>query len=185
VFLLTRRGALTRHRVGKWWHEELVLQQGGEHREAYSGKYLSAMRSALKTFWQCSQDTGYVQTHTGTLIAPEYWSPALAQQLDELQAQLDRCQIALPTLPQDPRRLRIKTGHTVPVFGIYEPQVRDGCMNYLLQDTPAPLLRGYPRDVTWKLLWEDTRYTDGRIPAEERDYFGSEWAQTAARPRQD
>jgi len=32
----------------------------------------------------------------------------------------------------------------------------------------------YMRRVTWKLIWEDRRYFDGTIPAEERTYFPPE-----------
>jgi hypothetical protein len=63
------------------------------------------------------------------------------------------------------------------VFGIYEPQVKDGCMNYLLQNIPAPTLayeRGSNQSVVWRLIWEDTRYLDGTIPDEEALYFPPE-----------
>ena len=65
------------------------------------------------------------------------------------------------------------------MFGIYEPQIKDGCMNYLLGGTPAPTLwendgvesTGNVLSVNWRLIWEDRRYQDGTIPAEERQYF--------------
>lgn len=50
-------------------------------------------------------------------------------------------------------------------------------MNYLVKDTEATLLageRGMRREVVWKLIWEDVRYRDGQIPAEERMYFQPE-----------
>jgi hypothetical protein len=51
-------------------------------------------------------------------------------------------------------------------------------MNYLLAGTPAPKYWGKDGgedfDVKWRLIWEDNRYLDGRIPVEEMDYFPPE-----------
>jgi hypothetical protein len=50
-----------------------------------------------------------------------------------------------------------------------------GCMNYLLSCTQAPLYQGGELDpaipVYWRLIWKDTRYLDGVIPAEEAEYL--------------
>ncbi|SOY61402.1 Imm71 family immunity protein [Cupriavidus taiwanensis] len=91
----------------------------------------------------------------------------------------------------------VSTGHTIPCFGIWEPvEVTKsgkfslfkkkeepkgpfpiiGCMNYLHAGSPAPAARyededeSYSEPVTWRLLWKDTRYEDGSIPAEEEEY---------------
>jgi Immunity protein 72 len=78
-------------------------------------------------------------------------------------------------MPEPKEEVLVRTGEEVPLFGIYEPQVKDGCMNYLLGGVPAPtfIMGSYDdlRAVTWKLIWEDTRYQDGFIPAEENLYF--------------
>jgi hypothetical protein len=34
----------------------------------------------------------------------------------------------------------IRTNEIAPAFGIYEPQIKDGCMNYLLGGVPAPTI---------------------------------------------
>ena len=57
------------------------------------------------------------------------------------------------------------------------PQRREhiGCMNYLLAGTSAPFYKdeehGPVLPVTWRLIWKDTRYLDGTIPAEEGEYL--------------
>lgn len=101
----------------------------------------------------------------------------------------------LPTVPP-PTDTLIPTGAEVPADGIYEPEwpasgaggmlgrlmgsgkgsaVEKGCMNYLLANTKAPLYQvgelDDPIPVTWRLIWQDTRYLDGTIPAEEADYL--------------
>ncbi|MBB3015336.1 Imm71 family immunity protein [Cupriavidus alkaliphilus] len=91
----------------------------------------------------------------------------------------------------------IPTGNTIPCSGIWEPAEItksggfslfrkkeepkgpfpiSGCMNYLHAGSPAPAARHEDLDesssepVTWRLLWEDARYEDGSIPAEEDEY---------------
>jgi hypothetical protein len=84
----------------------------------------------------------------------------------------------------------VKTDEIAPVFGIYEPQIKDGCMNYLLAGVPAPTLwesdgtnlTNRKLRVTWRLIWEDTRYTNGVIPPEEATYFPSELQVDAVKP---
>ena len=81
----------------------------------------------------------------------------------------------LPEVQQPKEEVLVRTGEPAPVFGIYEPQVKDGCMNYLLGSVAAPtyIMGSYEdiRSVTWKLIWEDTRYLDGHISNEEDLYF--------------
>jgi hypothetical protein len=83
----------------------------------------------------------------------------------------------LPRVPVPTEDVLVQTGEPCPVFGIYEPQVRDGMMAYMCQGqeayrygTPCSMPRA-GTTVTWKLIWEDTRYRDGVIPEEEKDYF--------------
>jgi hypothetical protein len=54
----------------------------------------------------------------------------------------------------------------------------NGCFNYFVADTAAPNFEGYDSatfsstivPTYWRLLWEDTRYTNGVIP-DESQYF--------------
>ena len=82
-----------------------------------------------------------------------------------------------------PTDITVTTGGTVTKTGIWEPEwqteegtLDKGCMNYLLGGTEAPLYKDdwepspkFP--VTWRLIWEDTRYKDGTIPEEEAEYL--------------
>jgi hypothetical protein len=106
---------------------------------------------------------------------------------------------ALPDIPP-PTNITIQTGEPAPVDGIWEPEWtmqwvpkgslarivdfatvgkpdrhEKGCMNYLLADTIAPTYKDGPGEpelpVTWRLIWEDTRYRDGTIPEEEAQYL--------------
>ena len=64
-------------------------------------------------------------------------------------------------------------------------------MNYLLAGTDAPTIwkgdgtytTGNTLRVTWRLLWEDRRYVDGKIPFEERNYFPEEARHISPAPR--
>ncbi|WP_261985348.1 Imm72 family immunity protein [Burkholderia cepacia] len=66
----------------------------------------------------------------------------------------------------------------IPVEGIWEPWFpsgKVGCPSYFLKGSVARkyLLEGTndEHEVRWRLLWEDERYRDGSIPAEEETYF--------------
>ncbi|WP_230951934.1 Imm72 family immunity protein [Burkholderia cepacia] len=66
----------------------------------------------------------------------------------------------------------------IPVEGIWEPWFpsgKVGCPSYFLKGSVAHkyLLEGTndEHEVRWRLLWEDERYRDGSIPAEEETYF--------------
>ncbi len=115
----------------------------------------------------------------------------------------------LPPVP-DPRPHRlVASGRTIPFSGIWEPVDApapspwslfkktqapsgplpiDGTMAYLhggsaapnRYDTLTPRRKGTP--VTWRLLWKDDRYLDGRIPEEEKDYVFYLPAATPAAP---
>lgn len=98
-----------------------------------------------------------------------------------------------PTLPPCPPRNESSQGEIVsdqeiPVEGIWEPWLpgdKVGCPNYFLKGGIAHRYRLEGTDdeqvVRWRLLWEDTRYQDGAVPAEEETYFPQPVAQ--ARPR--
>ncbi|MBU9573953.1 Imm72 family immunity protein [Burkholderia multivorans] len=92
-------------------------------------------------------------------------------------------------LPEVPDRAGpvISSGDKVPCDGIWEPVAieqakllgivpvgdrslrNNGCFNYFVRDIRAPNWRDATGAVTgtrWRLLWEDTRYTDGAVPDE-------------------
>lgn len=111
-----------------------------------------------------------------------------------------------------PSGTTVDSGQEVPLSGIWEPEwqdasmkksrvvgirslftpieprdLRKGCMNYLVSGSVAPPYQknsGVPiMPVRWRLIWEDTRYKDGVIPAEEAEYLAP--AQQASSSRQD
>jgi len=155
----------------------------------YYGKYVPAMKAAL--LWAGEQggfNGGGLQPAMAELSAPSAWTephdvsdpnggkmhvPGSHVELMEATAHVKD----LPRVPVPIEDVLVQTGEPCPVFGIYEPQVRDGMMAYMCQGqeayrygTPCYMpLAGVT--VTWKLVWEDTRYRDGVIPAEEKDYF--------------
>lgn len=100
----------------------------------------------------------------------------------------------------DPTAVTVESGEEVPLDGIWEPEWQDpskkhsrvvgirslftpieprglqkGCMNYLVSGSIAPPYqdsRSTPlMPVRWRLIWEDTRYKDGVVPAEEAKYL--------------
>lgn len=174
VFLQNSRGAMVEATIlSEYWYVELI-NNGPQGDHSYFGKYVPAMEALMREFSLAVAERGYLQPQMANTPAPEAWDsfwPTLYAQLP-LPAQLD-------DVPSPPREIVIPSGAEVPVFGIYEPQVSDGCMNYLLGGIPAPTLwetdgvesTGNALSVNWRLIWEDRRYLDGVIPAEERLYF--------------
>jgi len=72
------------------------------------------------------------------------------------------------------------SGQKIPTTGIWEPWSLDPsigvrCPNYFLEKDTASQYQfagsGTGRDVIWRLIWKDTRYEDGHIPYEEKEYF--------------
>lgn len=100
---------------------------------------------------------------------------------------------------QETRNVILKTGHTIPVTGIWNPvDFKSGCPSFLLAgdefpnteiaterledpeffDEESGLLNKSWIDFKytehpsrWELLWEDNRYIDGTIPEEEKEYL--------------
>ena len=178
--------------IGNHWFTELIY--GGERMDhEYFGKYLDDLKTAIHVFCKTEDDVGYLQSELSDKPAPVFWGEWLQCVLNNEvfprnpdpgypQRKYGSTLVyphPLPDIPVGVRDLQIKTGELVTLDGIYEPQVKDGCMNYLVKDTEAPLLAGeggMRRAVVWKLIWEDVRYRDGQIPAEERMYFQPESA---------
>jgi hypothetical protein len=191
VWLYNDRGILRDGWVlANSWYSELVNNgERGDH--FYDGKYVDEMTDAISVFYRATRDAGYLQPRRAGTPAPEFWGEGMYCILNNEMFPLNpepgerKLKLAslieypspLPEVPVAEKEVVIKTGENIPVFGIYEPQVKDGCMNYLLQNTPAPTLayeRGSDQPVVWRLIWEDTRYLDGVIPDEEALYFPHE-----------
>ena len=74
---------------------------------------------------------------------------------------------------------QILSGKEIPLDGIFEPwfllESVVGCPNYFLKGQIAhqyqPEGENELIDVRWRLLWQDTRYLDGTVPAEEAQYI--------------
>jgi hypothetical protein len=92
-----------------------------------------------------------------------------------------------PEIPDKTGKNSLFSGSIVPANGIYEAMQSNGCMNYLQQGSRAPPYGWFPyfraddypigpipnsgTDTRWRLIWEDRRYLDGEVPAEEAAYF--------------
>ncbi|NMM10511.1 MAG: hypothetical protein HHJ16_09575 [Polaromonas sp.] len=194
VWLYNERGLMDdASTISGHWYTELVNHgQQGDHFP--DGKYVEEMTAAIKEYSLAARDTaGVLQPMMADTSAPYFWGESMECILNnELYpkefdpaffvtphklASYIQYPDPLPEVPVADSEILIPTGQNTPVFGIYEPQVKDGCMNYLLQDVPAPFgrdLSGDNKRVTWKLIWEDTRYLDSEIPAEEHLYFPPE-----------
>ncbi|OXJ02246.1 MULTISPECIES: Imm72 family immunity protein [Burkholderia] len=97
------------------------------------------------------------------------------------------------TLPPCPPKNESASGEIysdqeIPVEGIWEPWLpsgKVGCPSYFLGGSVAHkyLLEGANNEevVRWRLLWEDKRYRDGSIPAEEETYLPKPVAQPRLR----
>lgn len=92
-----------------------------------------------------------------------------------------------PYLPRCPPHNRqpegqILSGKEIPLDGIYEPWFVltsvVGCPNYFLKGQIAhqyhPEGENELIDVRWRLIWQDTRYLNGTVPAEEAQYILSQ-----------
>ncbi|WP_292934429.1 Imm72 family immunity protein [Noviherbaspirillum sp.] len=125
-----------------------------------------------------------------------FWTDTWPRHLDYSQFNFP---YQLPDVPQ-PTKITVDTGKEIPVDGIWEPEwidpavkknkvvtlrslftsvepdnLQKGCMNYLVAGTIAPPYQdGMQKPVMpvrWRLIWQDTRYTDGTIPDEEKEYL--------------
>ena len=191
VFLRNSRGLLE-DAANSAEHEYEVFYMGGPKGGdgmVYYGKYVPAMKAAL--LWASENgafNAGGLQPAMAELSAPSVWTvPRDVPGLNGAKIHMPGSHVALmeatahvkdlPRVPVPTEDVLVRTGEPCPVFGIYEPQVRDGMMAYMCQGQEA-YRYGEPcsapragTTVTWKLIWEDTRYRDGVIPEEEKDYF--------------
>jgi hypothetical protein len=154
---------------GYWWS---VLVNHGPHGDIYfEGKYVDEMVAVLHEVQACAFATaGILQSPWAEPPARLCWTPSFIERLErELSFPSP-----LPEVPLPSEHVVVRTGEPAPRFGVYEPLVEDGCMNYLLQGAPAPKALnqgGIIRPAAWRLIWEDKRYLDGVVPEEEKFYF--------------
>jgi hypothetical protein len=154
-----------------WWTK---LVNHGPHGDIYlEGKYVEEMVAAMYDISRYAFATaGIVQSVLEEPPAAHFWTPEFITRLDREVP----FPTPLPDVPIPDKEIIVRTGEVVLCFGIYEPQVEDGCMNYLLEGAPAPKAvnrGGIIRSAAWRLIWEDKRYLDGTIPDEESLYFRS------------
>ena len=156
----------------EYWYTELV-DNGARGDHSYDGKYVPALTALMHAYSDACAVRGYLQPMTSETPAPEWWTTFWYDAYVRLGIPDD-----VPKVPP-PGDIIVMTGETVPAFGVYEPQIKDGCMNYLLAGTRAPTVwesdgaeaTGRVRFVRWRLIWEDRRYVDGTLPLEEASYF--------------
>lgn len=115
-----------------------------------------------------------------SLFGKNYWPPLR--------------EIVEPIIPCPPynknTKGEIESGEEIQITGIYEPWFEQsvyeklthdpdynpyvGCPNYFLADSIATRYKlegtNQEYEVKWRLIWEDQRYLDGKIPVEEQAY---------------
>jgi hypothetical protein len=164
VFLYNERGLfIDADNISSSWYINMV-HEGYHGDKSFDGKYVPQMKEALEEYALAAAHAGYTQSRMEGQAAPLTFNEVIFNG------------IAFPSfldeVPEAIELVTVRTDEEIPVFGIYEPQIKDGCMNYLLGGTTAPVYSMYERrPVTWKLIWEDNRYLDGHIPSEEALYF--------------
>lgn len=191
VFLHNSRGLLEdAYHAAKHQFDDYYMggPKGGDGMVFY-GKYVPAIKAAL--LW-ADENGGFCgggrQPMMANLSAPQVWVPPRTERgwrgetitnigTHAAQKEITTHLKKLPTVPVPTEEVLVQTGQPCPVFGIYEPLVKDGLMAYMCAGQEAyrygePCFApGSGTTVTWKLIWEDTRYLDGVIPDEERDYY--------------
>jgi hypothetical protein len=161
--------------IYSYWYMALVNH--GPHGDVFfEGKYVNDLTAAILDVllyaWAVS---GVIQQVWENPLYFEFWSrehmASLSQKVPFPKT--------LPDVPIAMKQVLVRTGDPAPCFGIFEPQVPDGCMSYLLEGVAVPPAEtideksgeSYVRPAAWRLIWEDDRYLDGIIPEEEKDYF--------------
>ena len=168
------------------WYMDLV-NNGYQGDHFLDGKYVDELKQLMIRYSDARRSGGYLQPKIAEIPA-EAWGDIQRPELLDLP-----CPNPPPKVPEPERELTVRTGDEIPVFGIYEPQIKDGYMSYLWAGVPAPSIWGTDghyavmnsHNVTWRLIWEDTRYQEdhpvyGRIPPEEASYFPADKPATVA-----
>ena len=134
IFLYNGRGAMVdATTLSEYWYTELV-NNGARGDHTYDGKYVPALTALMQEFSEACDARGYLQPMMSETPAPELWSAFWYDDYVEYGIPHD-----VPDVPPS-TDIVVRTGNEVPVFGIYEPQIKDGCMNYLLAGTDAPTI---------------------------------------------
>jgi hypothetical protein len=170
--------------IASSWHANMVNHGAGAQEDKYfDGKYVPDMEAALKEWFACALTAGYLQPQFENAYAPDTFHPEMFHAYPKLGKPAVIFPSHLPEVPVLEQEISVRTGEQVPVFGIYEPQIKDGCMNYLLGGTTAYSYdMVQKRPVTWRLIWEDTRYLDDHVSNEEDQYFPFQSKQLEATP---
>lgn len=187
VWLYNERGILDDAKtiLGHWY---TLLVNHGMHGDIWlNGKYVTEMTDAICRCSKFAHDIAQVvQPRIAETPAPYAWTTYWEDDFAALPVPA-----TLDEVPVPETEVLVRTGKIAPVFGIYEPQIKDGCMNYLLGGVPTPTMwetdgtniSSLKLPVIWRLIWEDTRYADGIIPEEEAQYFPQEPAIEPVKPR--
>lgn len=157
-----------------WW---TALVNHGPHGDIYfEGKYVEEMTKAIDDASLYVKATaGVVESMQAEPPAHDFWSQRTMDRLNHTVP----FPADLPEVPEPVKEVTVHTGQPVPCYGIFEPLVTDGCLNYLLEGASTPQAVNVDdvdgdvivRPAVWRLIWEDTRYLDGAIPVEEQSYF--------------
>jgi hypothetical protein len=171
VWLYNDRGVLIdAANISGHWYTALVNH--GPHGDIFfRGKYVDALTVAIDEVSVYAKATaGILQSHLAEAPAANFWT---RERLARLNREVP-FPVPLPDVPVPDKEITVRAGQPVRCFGIYEPLIEDGAMNYLLETAPAPQAvnrAGVARTALWRLIWEDTRYIDGPVPDEEQLYF--------------
>jgi hypothetical protein len=175
VWLYNDRGVLgDADAIYGYWYMALV-NHGPHGDKFFEGKYVDDLTAALHDVSRHAEATSRViQQVWENPVYFEFWSREHMKNL----VQKVPFPPDLPDVPIPTKEVLVRTGDPAPCFGIFEPQVPDGCMSYLLEGVAVPPAMtidekdgdSYIRPASWRLIWEDTRYLDGTIPEEETDY---------------
>jgi hypothetical protein len=187
VWLYNDRGVLgDADAIYGHWYTALVNH--GPHGDIFfRGKYVDDLTAAiLDVFPYAWATAGVIQQVWENPVYFEFWSKDHMAHL----AQKVPFPPTLPDVPIPTKEVLVRTGEPAPCFGIFEAQVPDGCMSYLLEGVAVPPAvtinekdgESYTRPATWRLIWEDTRYRDGTMPEEEKEYFPATEAAPTAQP---
>lgn len=153
-------------------------------------EFCETLTSACQAWQECAQQ----------ILEPRYLEePGLTQYGQWLQKELANMPFPsdLAMVPDPVENTFVRTNEYTPCSGIWEPIDAPkhsflslltgtpkpqppfkivGAMNYLHGGSKAPQITveiatdSIDQDTTWRLLWQDERYSDGTIPVEEAHY---------------
>lgn len=183
------------NRPHAYWSNYVVRIEWGEHPAIDDNntpgwsQFRTAFYALAQAWGECSD---ILESRWTDEAAPLSYGNWMRDVLSKMHFPAD-----LAEIPNPEEDVLVYTGRSIPFSGIWEPveapktnsfslfrkpQTPKGpfpivaCMNYLHGGSPAPQASQETDDdilqtaVTWRLLWRDTRYEDGSIPAEEESY---------------